>query len=252
MGIFFSNFKQKACCLCGSKDNLTREHKIKASLLREEFGTNKMAISSFGQQSYTYKYVQGVQSDRLKFKASMCSVCNNALTQPADVEFDKFNKMVLLLIAEGLNPELVFDNERYAIGSYAYLNVFRYFAKLLCCHLSEEKAPLPKRLARFATGQSNLNYVWLGVYIDFDLKRIQEKYSDFQYASHSGLKCNINKKTYTPNMFKSTLTIGFLLYEFHWNLHTLEEFELRFFHSKFCKQIQILLNKNPIRKLMVN
>jgi hypothetical protein len=243
MGIFFSNFRHNSCCLCGSKQNLTGEHKIKASQLRKVFGTEKMVIGSLSEPSNTYRYAQGVKSDNLKFKTRMCSACNDTLTQPADYEFDKLHTFILSLIEEDKEPHHAFSFEHYTVGSNAYLNVFRYFAKLLCCHLAEADAPRPKLLSRFAIGRSNMNRIYLTIDKDFDYQRLQNEFGDFQYAAHGGLAFYEDKQYYCPKRFHSTLTIGLVRYIFYWNIHPLEKFELRFFHRKFCKKMQFLAKK---------
>lgn len=47
MGIFFEPYQEGRCCLCGSDDSLTGEHKIKASALRKIFGKDSMVIGNF-------------------------------------------------------------------------------------------------------------------------------------------------------------------------------------------------------------
>jgi hypothetical protein len=43
----------------------------------------------------------------------------------------------------GKVPELAFNSPQYEIGSERYLNVFRYFAKIFCCHVAESFGPRP-------------------------------------------------------------------------------------------------------------
>ncbi len=38
MGFFFEPYQTDCCCLCGSPESLTGEHKVKASALRKIFG----------------------------------------------------------------------------------------------------------------------------------------------------------------------------------------------------------------------
>jgi hypothetical protein len=242
VGLTFKPYKQNACCLCGSTEDLTGEHKIKASALRAEFGADRMVIGLDGNPSDQMKPVQGVKSKALRFTARMCGSCNNARTQGADREFDCFHQAARELMAKRGNPKLVFADDRYRVGSDAYLNLFRYFAKLLCCQIAEIGAPRPLHMSRFAIGQSSANCVWLDVDEDWTYKQTSAEVGPHQYAAHGGLVIYGDKKTGGANAFHSTLTVGSLRYIFFLRLNWLERLELRLGHRQFydwCrKQVQ--------------
>jgi hypothetical protein len=233
MGITFEPYRPNACCLCGSSEVLTGEHKIKASALRAEFGADQMVIGRFDDPNEQMRPAQSVKSKALHFAARICGPCNNARTQAADREFDHFHKSASGVLAKGEDPKLIFTNERYAPGSEAYLNVFRYFAKLLCCHLAEVGAPRPRHMSRFAVGQATVNCVWLDVGEDWTYKQAYAESGPHKYASHGGLVVYGSKKTGGANAFHSTLTVGPLRYIFFSRLNWLERMELRFGHGKF-------------------
>src|SRR3546814_40803 len=130
MGIFFEPYQAEGCCLCGAGEALTGEHTIKASALREIFGRDAMTIGNFDDDSIR-RLAQGPKSRAFHFSARMCGACNGSRTQAADHEFDRFHALVSSFLSEGRDPSSVFSLPQYTSGSEAYLNVFRYFAKLL-------------------------------------------------------------------------------------------------------------------------
>lgn len=233
MGLTLNPHRQGVCCLCGSADELTGEHKIKASALRLEFGADRMMIGEFGGPKESMRVAQGVKSKVLHFGAPMCAPCNNTRTQPADNEFDLFHKTARELMVNGRDPKLVFEDKRYKVGSAAYLNVFRYFAKLLCCHLADVGGPCPRHLSRFALGQASINCVWLDVDHDWVYKQTSTEFGTHQYAAHGGLVVYGDKKTGGPNAFHSALTVGPLRYVFFSRLNRFERLELRLVHREF-------------------
>jgi hypothetical protein len=232
VGILFADYRQDVCCLCGSVKALTGEHKIKASALRAEFGSENMVIGNSEDPS-TYRTAQGVKSKALHFTAPLCAKCNNVETQAADHEFDRFLNVSRELVAFGKDPRLVFEDERFVDSADAYLNVFRYFAKLLCCHIAELHAPRPRHLARFARGIVSQNCVWLDVIKDPTYKQISAEIGQQSYAAHGGLIVYGNKKSGAANAFHSTLTVGPICYVFFSRLNWFEKNELQFMHRDF-------------------
>ena len=233
MGIFFEPFRSDACCLCGSTENLTGEHKIKASALKSEFGDAQLVIGRVGEPSERFRSAQSVKSKALHFGSKLCSSCNNARTQGPDKEFDLFHREASRLLAAGDDPKLALDQQRYAIGSDAYLNVFRYFAKLLCCHLADLGAPQRVHMARFALGLDSRNCIWLNVREDWTYKQYRSVVGDQQYAAHGGLVLYGSKRTGAAGGFHSTLTIGPLQYIYYSRLTWIEQLALRFGHQAF-------------------
>lgn len=233
MGIFFDTNNAARCCLCGSSENLTGEHKIKASALRAEFGNERMVIGRFAEPNDRAKSAQSVKSKALQFAARMCANCNNSLTQAPDREFDRFHAAAKALIAKGEDPKLVFDCKKYENGSAAYLDVFRYFAKLLCCQLAELGAPRPIHMSSFAMGQNHTNCVWLDINKDWIYQKSSSEFGSHQYAAHGGLVIYGDKKSGAPNAFHSTLSVGSLRYVFFSRLNWFERTELRLNHREF-------------------
>lgn len=232
--MFLQNFGNERCCLCGNPEILTGEHKIKASALRDEFGKDALAVGTTAKGKI--KYIQSANAKRLKFEARLCEACNSSHTQPADWEFDDFRRIALDAFKEGESPMSVFDLGRYAPETQAYLNVFRYFAKLLSCHMAEVGSPIPIRLAQFAVGGNPHNCIWLEVKGDPMYQFLATEIEDLQYAAHGGLTVMGDKITSIPKTFHSTLTIGPIQYVFFMDLYEKEVVELEAEYFVFYDQ----------------
>ena len=193
------------CCLCGSSEALTGEHKIKASALRAEFGRNKLVI---GRRGEGYRNAQSAGSKELHFKAPLCAECNGSRTQSGDLAFDRFGEIALRFGRRGDDPAMAFQDSRFAEGSRLRLDLYRYFAKLLCCHLAELGAPFQVAISEFAIGYSDENCISLGVNLDSVYARDQLANPGLPYAAHGGLVILADKETLTPSAFYSTLSIG--------------------------------------------
>lgn len=248
--MLLQNYGPQQCCLCGESSKLTAEHKIKASALRQEFvPAEKLYVLNDRMDSSESKFAQSIRSKYLKFKAPICEACNTKKTQMADREFDNFHRIVSEHLRNGEEITTVFENCRYIVGSAEYLNIFRYFAKLLCCHLAEIQAPRPVRLSRFAIGKSSINCVWLAVKKDFTYNQMRGKIEDFQYAAHGGLIVYGHKKTGNAKAFYTTLTIGQIQYIFFIRLGWIEQLQLRVFYPKFsrwCRQQVNIFKNSPL------
>jgi len=236
---YLHNYQSDCCSLCGEANILTREHKIKASAIRKIFGKTELYIGSLGPERRKAKYAQGPKSNHLKFNSRICEACNSERTQPSDLEFDKLNEEVQKLIEAGIDPMSVFSiGGRYIENQEPYLNIFRYFAKLLGCHMAEIKAPRPYRLTEFAIGRSTQNCIWLWIKEDWTYKNIESFVGPRQYTAHGGLVVYGSKTTGTATGFHSTLTIGATQYVFYINLLDKEIREIEMEHPIFfewCK-----------------
>jgi hypothetical protein len=231
--MFLQRFSNNSCCLCGSTERLTGEHKIKASALRKEFGREPLVIVVMDSTEERMKSAQSTNSKHLKFSISICETCNTSRTQQADREFDRFHQLALEKFKAGKDPLSIFELERYSRNSEPYLNVFRYFAKLLSCHLAEVNAPIPILLARFAIGVVQNNCIWLEVKNDPTYLHVITLTGEQCYAAHGGLVVYSDKETGDPNAFHSTLTVGPLQYIFHIRLNELEKNEIKAVYPDF-------------------
>lgn len=248
MGIFFEPYQSESCCLCGSGESLTGEHKIKASALRKIFGKDAMVIGNFDGES-TPRSAQGPKSRAFHFSARMCSLCNGARTQAADHEFDRFHALVSSLLSKDLDPSAVFNLPQYALGSEAYLNVFRYFSKLLCCHVAESFGPRPLEACEFAIGQKRRNIVFLHIDLDPTYEIYRDTFGEHKFAAHGGLIVPFNSKTRSPTSFRSSISLGAVRYTFWVSFGVIVGFALRAFHYEFWRKCEAAYQealKNPL------
>lgn len=213
MGAFFEAFSKDRCCLCGSAERLTGEHKIKASALKSIFGRAPMVIGHFDGLTEP-RDAQGPKSRAFHFSARLCGDCNSSRTQQADFEFVRFHESALALHLEGNDPGSVFRSNRYAIGTEAYLNVFRYFAKLLACQVAESRGPRFLAIVNFASGQSDINPIKLSLEPDLFYREYSTLIAKSGFAAHGGLSTRGDSKTELPNNLESSLTLGPLRYTF--------------------------------------
>ena len=210
----FAPYAANACCLCGSSEELSGEHKIKASLLKSEFEKSDMVISKVDDPSSGPRVAQGPRSKELHFSSRLCVPCNSMRTQPADLEFDRFHSVARKLLEDGKNPLQAFESDRYATKSEPYLNVFRYFAKLLSCQIAEVGGPRFLPLVRFAIGEVNRNCIFLIVDEDWTYRQLLQLLEQPQFAAHGGLVILGHQKSGAPVGFHSTLTAGPIRYIF--------------------------------------
>lgn len=235
------------CCLCGSTEALSGEHKIKASALRSVFGDQKAVIVRDGGG---FRHAQSSRSKAYHFQARVCVPCNSARTRPADLAFDEFHAVASHLASRSHDPADVTHDPRFRDASgELYLDVFRYFAKLMCCHLAEMGAPFEDELAAFAIGLSDRNIVELRVDTDEVYKRLQNELSAKPYAAHGGLIVTGDKDTLAPTSFYSTLTVGPVRYCFRVSYSEQGQANLMHDHPEFydwCTRKIADLIANPL------
>jgi hypothetical protein len=232
VGVLFEPFSPDRCCLCGSTEKLTGEHKIKASALRSIFGRDPMVIGHFDGEDAP-RAAQGAKSREFHFSAKLCGDCNSNRTQPADIEFAQFHEKALVFISAGSDPSRVFSLDRYSIASEPYLNVFRYFAKLMACHFAESKGPRSPQIGGFASGESDFNPIKLFMDMDPTYRKFADLTGESSFAAHGGLIVRTNPKTELPTSFESSLTLGPLRYTFWVDFSSLVAMDLKTFHQDF-------------------
>nr|WP_319949499.1 hypothetical protein [uncultured Shimia sp.] len=116
--------------------------------------------------------------------------------------------------------------------------MFRYFAKLLCCHIGDVQGPIPVRLSRFALSGLDANCIWLSIDRDVVHQEFSQVHGEHQYAGHGGLVVYGHKKTGSATGFHSTLTIGPVRYVYFMRLGWTEQLELRLLHPKFHEWVK--------------
>lgn len=213
MNAILEPYASDLCCLCGSSGPLTGEHKIKASALRAIFKPGSMFIGAF-DGSGPPKTAQGPKSKAFHFTARMCAPCNGCQTQQADMEFDRFYRDILALCEEGREPGQVFDLPRYTLGSEAYLNVFRYLAKLLCCQIAESQGPRLPAVRDFALGDTSRNVIHLNIDFDPLYRAGAVLLGEHGFAGHGGLAVLGDELERLPSVLQSSLTLGAIRFVF--------------------------------------
>lgn len=137
------------CWLCGSTVELTGEHKIKRKDIAREQKDYPLRWRSEGQPD---KFIQGPNSNLLKFPQSLCKNCNSSRSQSIDRSYDCFR--------DELSERKLNDGELLTLDERsASLGTLRYFGKHLGCQVQYNRFPLPHRLSRFVIGASNKSCV---------------------------------------------------------------------------------------------
>lgn len=196
-----------------------------------------------------FPVAQGPKSQVFHFSARICASCNSSLTQAPDHEFDRFHAKVSELLSQGQSPESVFSLPQYDLSSTPYLNVFRYFAKLLCCHVAESGGPRALVVSEFALGRADRNTVCLYIDADPTYETFQERFGEHKYAAHGGLIVPVDSKTQLPTSFRSSLTLGAVRYIFWVRFDALAGLALQVFHRPFFKKCEAAYRealRNPL------
>lgn len=190
--------------------------------MRKVFGKCDLYIGSSGPEYRKPKYAQGPKSKHLKFNSRICQACNSERTQQSDLEFERLNVTVQKLIEARIDPMSVLSkHDRYVENQEPYLNIFRYFAKLLSCHMADIGAPRPHRLTEFAIGRRAQNCIWLWIKEDWTYRNLESFIGAQNYAAHGGLVLIGSKTKGVVTGFHSTLTFGPAQYVFY--IHLLED-----------------------------
>lgn len=226
MVVAFKKNNSKKCALCGSANELTGEHKIKASVLKWEFGGRHTVLT--GKESP--KIAQSSKSKTFHFSSKICKQCNSKNTQPADKAFDELHNYLRDLHKEGCNLTDLYNRPFRPASNVSELNQFRYFAKIICCYMAEVEAPRPAAVASFAIGLRNQNPIFLRISHD---ERYEEKRIAFEtegFAEHGGLIFRFDDKKRWVTAIESSLSISGVKYEFWVQLSWLASLELRLFY----------------------
>ncbi len=243
MGFFFAKNTPDKCCLCGSSEQLTGEHKLKRTGIAKEFGTDKMAIGTTGATvDSNLHFAQSPKSKAFHFRSKLCADCNGSRTQDPDKQFDELHTATLRVVKDGGDPSTALKSADYSVDTQRFHDTARYFAKLICCHIAEINAPRPIYISRFAIGSFTQNRMWLSARTDPTYEQISNQGIDLPYAAHSGLIVYGDKDTGAPTGFHSTITFGPVQYVFYFHLDWKELIELRLCHQKFyawsCEQVK--------------
>lgn len=160
------------------------------------------------------RLAQSAKSKAFHFGARVCGECNNKRTQPSDIAFTEFDELVCGRLETGVDPGDVFNETRYAVGGKKYLNLLRYFAKVLACQIAEAGGPRILAVTEFAIARSDFNPVHLEMWPDPEYSAMRDEFGITQFAAHGGLSARISPHTGLLNCLLSSLTHRSLRYTF--------------------------------------
>lgn len=139
------------CWICGVRPANSGEHRFKASDVRTVASRVSTTAPVFLQRDSkaTNDRIGSAQSDRLKFAKSICTECNNALTQPYDHAWERLSAYLLGNWSVILKRRSFDLSKPFPGGTrVAALNVHLFFVKLLGC--KPIAAAVPVNVASFA------------------------------------------------------------------------------------------------------
>ncbi len=131
------------CWICGKKGD-SGEHLVKASDIRNYFGTISENSPVYTHNKFKRNIpIRSAKSKRFKSTALICKHCNNTLTQPHDVAWEKLSNYLLYKYpntksVKRINLSKVFPGKT----KKQLLNVHLFFAKLFGCRIIENNIPI--------------------------------------------------------------------------------------------------------------
>lgn len=146
------------CWMCKLRVADSREHRIKASLIRFAYGRGPYRHSeahptAFSLEKNTSRMVQGPDSDVLKYPPSLCRRCNGTVSQKADTAYDTFHKWCISHVTQ-VDTERKIDFKKVFGSDFVphVENLLRYYCKALGCGLHYADVLIPHRIAEAARG----------------------------------------------------------------------------------------------------
>lgn len=140
------------CWWCSDVAN-SREHKWKASELREIFGKGDYGREVVWASGDDLTNLRSARSSGAKFSATMCVRCNNERSQPFDYAYSEWSSYAIrhhddIVATRRVNFEDVFgDQTPEKLPLLA-----RYYVKHICCRLAEDRIAIPTELICFLDG----------------------------------------------------------------------------------------------------
>lgn len=144
------------CWICGASDAATREHRTKASDLKDLFGTPSQqdplyfhANARPGKPARRNVPIGSLKSDALKYTHRICLACNSSRTQPYDrawayASAELRSNVLRLSDRDSFRSNWLFPYET----RHGMCNLHLYFVKLFGCQIVEGGIPID--IASFA------------------------------------------------------------------------------------------------------
>jgi len=249
-GVFFHTPELGECWICGDRGKPSREHKIKASDLRRHFGTEKLSVFGGGEDSPYIRNAQSAQSTHLKFRRPICERCNTHATQYADRAYD----VLIDAVEQSDGSQDGMDAAASALlrnpFTPAASATFRYFGKLLGCHIAEAEAPIPARISAFVLGSNRINCIHLAVRADERYEQLSQLIPEpMNYAAHGGLAIVTQRSDYAVTRFVSTLSVGATKFQFEFHTNPFERLALRLNHARYAERFAQIAQDSPMREV---
>lgn len=217
------------CWWCGNVAD-SAEHKYKHSDLRRLAAPegDPRSVYKVGQ-----KFTGSLRSLRkgreVRWSQNLCARCNNAISQPFDLAYDRFVEY-LLLKASKLHSRLGIDWEDVFGDSWRedVTNLSRYFVKQLGCMLATQSMPVPQDAIDFLNGAPHVGPLAVLVYRDWRFIHLykalkKEDPDDDSLLNFIGLPEN---QVYTTPDNRNRLAgadfsqrIGYILMTVQWRAH---------------------------------
>lgn len=144
-----------ACWICGRPAD-SAEHAIKKTNIKRLFGAGPYPK---GQrlvkkiEDGTKAFIQGPDSQHLKFEEVLCQSCNNAVTQPFDFAYDRFMTYVVAHSGQLLREREIDLRRVFGIcGHRKRKHLFCYFIKAFGFRLASSGLVVPPDLPAALTG----------------------------------------------------------------------------------------------------
>lgn len=151
---------KKACWICGSS-TLTKEHKFLHSILKQISHQKKINGSNSIWGFVDPRRIMEIRStnqDKLKFYPSICSNCNNVLTQHADLCFLHFwsisaSKFDKILEDRAVDvQQFYFPDTKESCSKFFLINLQKYILKIFGCSLVMGNFEIPYDIKQFLLG----------------------------------------------------------------------------------------------------
>lgn len=196
-------------------------------MLRAEFGKHHAIIS--GKDSP--KILQSPRSKHAHFKRKICKHCNSTQTQAADKAFDQLHAQLKHLHANGFPLTDQNNAPNVELSPKEELDLFRYFAKLLCCFLVEVGGPRSRSVSAFALSKSDKNPIFLKIIQDDEYEAKLTANNTQGFAEHGGLIFRFDDKKRWVESIDSSISAGGIQYVFWVQLSKALSQELYLEHS---------------------
>lgn len=145
----------KICWICRNSIANSKEHKFKASDIRNIYG-NKFDSKVIYMQDEKQNILQGPKDNNLKFSQVICEKCNNSVTQNADKAYSQFisnihNKFDYFKDSGCFNYKNIYG-DKWLINKNDF---YRFIGKQIGCRISTfYQSIVPNNLADFVLGKS--------------------------------------------------------------------------------------------------